>query len=105
MPTPPGLVAWRIVGTRGVTILPQLKTHAPVRVKRGYFSRVIANLTGQCPLCLQAAWIDADAPDPETHPAGWALLTITIGVHHVTGCAALMEERDRKWFDPRAVGR
>jgi hypothetical protein len=76
LPSPPGFVVWRIVGTRGCILMPALLPHAPFGIRRAYTSRVVANLTGVCPICQQTAWIDSNAPDPETHPAGWATLEI-----------------------------
>jgi hypothetical protein len=58
VPTPPGFVAWRIVGTRACTVMPQLLPNAPFRVRHAYEARVISNLTGKCPICLQVASID-----------------------------------------------
>jgi len=66
LPSPPGFVVWRIVGTRGCIVMPALVAGAPFGIRRGYTARVIANLTGVCPLCQQTAWIDSNAPDPET---------------------------------------
>jgi hypothetical protein len=58
MPCPPGYVIWRIRGTQGRTMMPQLLPHPPPRVCRNYLARVISNLTGTCPICRQTAWID-----------------------------------------------
>ena len=99
MPTPPGFVIWRLAGTQPRTTLP----HPPPRVWRGYLARAISNLTGRCPNCSQTAWVAADAPDPETHPAGWAHLEISFGVNHLPGCGAVFDDSVRRYFDGRAV--
>ena len=104
VPVPPGFTAWRVKGTRGVTVLPAVLPHAPVRIRRAYSARILANLIGTCPLCGGTAWIDTNAPDPERNPAGWARLTITFGVQHAPGCwAAEFSEADKRFFDLRAV--
>jgi hypothetical protein len=105
LPCPPGFVVWRIKGSKAVTMLPQLLPHAPVRVRRKYAARVISTLTGRCPLCGGVAWIDTDAPDPETHPAGWARLDVTVGVVHTHACSGTFLEKDRRFFDERAIPR
>ena len=102
LPCPPGYVAWRVKGTTAVTMLPQLLPHAPVRVRRAYNARVLSNLVGRCPLCGAVASINAD---PETHPAGWSKLDITIGISHLSLCSGTFLETDRRYFDSRAVSR
>jgi hypothetical protein len=104
LPCPPGFVIWRIVGTRGCIMVPALLPQAPFGVRRAYRARVIATLTGTCPICLQTAWIGSNAPDPETHPAGWATLEISIGIEHITGFRCDFTEKLRQWIDPRALG-
>lgn len=97
VPTPPGFVAWRIVGTTGVTVLPALVLNVPARVWRGYRARVLTNLTGRCPLCEAVADVNVDP----SHRAGWALLPVTVGVVHLPGCSTQFTDADRRWFDPR----
>jgi hypothetical protein len=104
LPSPPGFVVWRIVGTRGSILMPALLPHAPFGIRRAYTSRVIASLTGTCPICLQTAWIGSNSPDPETHPAGWATLEVSVGIEHITGFRCDFTESHRKWLDPRALG-
>lgn len=90
-PSPPGFVVWRIVGTtRPATMVPALLLHAPGRVQRGYHARIVANLTGTCPLCTATAWIDTDA-DPEHTPAGWSAIEVSVGIVHLPGCLAAVE--------------
>jgi hypothetical protein len=103
LPCPPGFTIWRIKGTGGCTMLPQLLPHAPVRVRRKYAARVVANLTGRCPLCSATVWIDTDAPDPERSPAAWRLLDVTLGVNHFPQCSGTFTNADKRFFDPRAV--
>jgi hypothetical protein len=104
LPSPPGFVVWRIVGTRGCTVMPALVVGAPPGIRRAYTAKVIATLTAVCPICQQTAWINANAPDPETHPAGRATLEVSVGIEHLPGCRATFVEAHRKWFDPRALG-
>ncbi len=99
VPVPPGFIAWRIVGTTGVTMLPALVPRVPARVWRGYRARVITNLTGRCPLCEAVADVDVDP----SHRVGWALLPVTVGVVHAPGCSAHFTDADRRWFDSRAL--
>lgn len=82
-------------------MLPALRPLAPVEVRRRYVARVVANATGRCPLCegVAGVWID-----PTRTPAAWSVLPVTFQVLHATQCPAQFETRDRKWFDPRAVG-
>jgi hypothetical protein len=103
LPAPPGFVVWRVVGTSGCTALPALIPHAPPRVRRAYEVRVVSTLTGVCPTCWQTAWISANAPDPETRPAAYATLDVTIGVDHLRGCEGIFDDSMKRWIDPRAL--
>ena len=100
LPCPPGFVVWRVVGETASAMLPALLLNPPARVWRGYRARVIATLTGRCPLCGEVASLSAD---PETHRAAWAVTPVTVGIDHLPGCEAVFQEPDRKWFDPRAL--
>lgn len=102
-PAPPGWQVWR-VGGGAATMLPALRPSAPMRVRRRYLARIVASCTGRCPLCGAVAGLPAQAPDPERTPAGWAALPLAVGITHDESCAALFGPRERRWFDPRAVG-
>lgn len=101
-PVPPGFTAWRVGGEDGpVTVLPSPRPSAPLDFRQRYLARVVANGTGTCPLCGEAAGISG--PDPERQQAGYRALPVTVGITHSPQCPALFTEEDRTWFDPRAV--
>lgn len=95
MPTPPGFTAWRIVGARSCTVLPTLLPHAPVRLRRSYAARVIANLTGVS-RCATRSPGSTPTPRPRAHPGRRARLEVTVGIVHLPKCAAIFSEKDRK---------
>ncbi|OLT11716.1 hypothetical protein BJF79_23630 [Actinomadura sp. CNU-125] len=102
-PVPPGFTAWRVGGEDGhVTAMPSVRDSAPLEFRQRYMARVVANGTGLCPLCGEAAGISG--PDPEHgHLAGYRAVPVTVGITHSPDCPALFTEEDRTWFDPRAV--
>jgi hypothetical protein len=98
--TPEGYHAWRL--GRHVTVLPALVDGAPWEMHLRIQARVEANLTGRCPLCGEVADLSAD---PERGRVGWAATPVTVGIAHSDGCPTVFDDDDRRWFDPRAVGK
>lgn len=102
-PVPEGFSAWRVGDDDGiVTVLPTLLPSAPMDFRRRYFARVIANGSGECPLCGAVAGLSAD---PVRTPAAWHRLPLRLTVRHATDCPATFTEAERRHFDPRAMGR
>ncbi|HEU5025238.1 MAG TPA: hypothetical protein VFV01_10000 [Spirillospora sp.] len=102
-PVPPGYALWRVGGEDGpVTALPALRASAPMEFRQRYMARLVANGTGRCPLCGEAASINGHDPE-HGRRAAYRLLPVTVGITHSPDCPALFTDDDRRWFDPRAV--
>lgn len=106
-PAPPeGFTAWTThpprAGSGQVAVLPALLPTAPPAVARRYMARVLASLTGACPLC--SAVVTLSGPDPERTPAAWLHLPVVVGMTHAPDCPAIFTEADRAHLDPRALG-
>lgn len=103
--TPEGFQAWA-VGTppapRSIVLLPEISDYAPREVMDRYISRVVADATGTCPLCGQAAGlVGPDLPDPERPQRGrnaFYALPLSVGIRHDLGCPAIFTDADRRWF-------
>lgn len=103
-PAPPGWEVWRVGGPGGpCTMLPALAPAAPPGLRRRYLARIVATCTGTCALCGAVAGLPPHA-DPR-RPAAWAALPLEVALAHSPSCPCVFTGADKRFFDPRVVGR
>lgn len=83
---------------RLIVVLPSLNVFAPMSVHRRLRARVIANGTGRCPLCNQAAGLSAPVPEPGGPRAYFHAGEVTVTLNHDRGCPAEFSDSERYLF-------
>ncbi|CCH77142.1 hypothetical protein BN12_1680008 [Nostocoides japonicum T1-X7] len=85
---------------RQIIVTPSLKPDAPASVRRRLLARVIADGSGECPLCSAVAGLDREPPAPgEPGIAAWRTMPLHITLTHAVGCPATFGDEDRRHFE------